>query len=183
MAILQASNGNIYRDLKAIVYTLGPLNISLRYFELSSLPLSKNLLERDILEPHEKQQVIELHKNQLSLIARESAYTWCDLLIVHPGSPNLQTLMLDYSRYHIHASPEAMYVLSGEAIFGFIQPDGTQVQLLVQPGDYLQIPSQLEHWFSPMLLSLKAIRCFSTANSEILPYTSTDADDSLQNQP
>lgn len=194
MAMLQLSDGRRISNLEAIAQILTPLSVTLQRYTLNPSPLSMNLLDLDILDAHQKQQLLDLHQTDFAVPNWQGSdypkgetashrYTWRDLFVMHPGSPNLQTLIFNYSRYHLHTAPETMYVLAGAAIFGFIQPDHEQVQLLVQPGDLLQIAAGTEHWFCPAApLHIKAIRYFTTADAWMPHYTGTEIKGSLQEQ-
>jgi 1,2-dihydroxy-3-keto-5-methylthiopentene dioxygenase len=65
-------------------------------------------------------------------------------------------------------------------IYGFVRPDGSQVQLLVQAQDYLYIPADVEHWCSPTAsLNFKAVRYFAIAEGWVPNYTGTQVSDSI----
>lgn len=181
MAVLQLSNGRRLSDLDAIAQILAPLNVSLQQYTLNPSPLSMNLLDLDVLDTQQKKQLLDLHRNDLAVSQREENFSWCDLFVLHPGSPNLQTLLFNYSRYHLHTAPETLYVLAGAAIFGFVQLDAEQIQLLVQPGDFLHIATGTEHWFCPAApLHIKAVRYFTTADAWMPHYTGTQIAEFLQ---
>lgn len=181
MAVLQLSNRKRFSDLAAIADILAPLKVHLKHYELGSSPLSTNLLELDVLDAHQKKQLLEIHRKDLMLPERAGDYSWCDLFTVHPGSPNLQTLSFNYSRYHVHTAAEAFCVLAGEAIVGLVQSDQQQLQLLVQPGDFLHIATGVEHWFGlSAALHLKAVRYFTTADGWMPYYTGTEINASLR---
>ena len=104
---------------------------------------------QDTLRDEEKQNVLELLSSYFEFLQQQEGYLWYDLLVLHPGTANLYSLAVTYSRYHTHTTSEALYMLAGEAIYSFVRPDGDRFQLLVQPQDYLHIPAGVEHWFSP----------------------------------
>lgn len=150
MAILKLGNGKVYSEPEAIAQILAALNIDLKHYSLNPSDWLVELLDLDILEAHQKQQLLAVHKKLLISQAKEEGYAWCDLLVIHPGLPSLQSLIFNYGRYHVHAASEAWYILSGGAIFGMKRSDDSQVEVLVQPGDYIHIPSQVEHWSPPL---------------------------------
>lgn len=179
MAILQFADQRVCHDLATIAKTLSSLNICLKHYSVQPLLAAKDLLERDVLELEHRQQLLELYKDHLAAIVPDGEYAWCDLLALHPGSPNLQTIEHNYGRYHTHTDPEVLYVLTGSAIFGFTQSDGRQVQLRLEVGDLIHIPSQVEHWFSlTASLQVKAARYFVTTKSWMAHYTNTLVDES-----
>jgi 1,2-dihydroxy-3-keto-5-methylthiopentene dioxygenase len=179
MAILQFANQHVH-GLTPIATVLEPINIRLKHYPIRPLPAAKDLVERDVLELEHRQNLLELYQDHLAAIVPEGEYAWCDLLVLHPGSPNLQTIEHNYGRYHTHTDPEVFYVLAGSAIFGFTHPDdGSQMQLRLEVGDFLHIPSDVEHWFSlTAILQFKAVRYFVSTNSWMAHYTNPVMDGS-----
>jgi 1,2-dihydroxy-3-keto-5-methylthiopentene dioxygenase len=180
MALLQIDDGTNYTDLEEIAVELAPLRIHLRHFDIGTSRLFPSLSDQDILTESEKHNILELHESLFEFLKQERGYLWSDLLNVHPGSPHLQPLIATHSCYHVHTKPEALYVLAGTAIFGFVRPDGSQVKLLVQPQDYLHISAGVEHGFTlDASLQLKAVRYFTTVEGGIPQYTKTQMGDFL----
>lgn len=178
MATLLLEDGTIESDLQVIVQELESLGIHLKHYDPGTSLLFPDLLGQEVLTDAEKRHMVDLHNSVFEFLQQENGYLWCDLLNVHPGVPNLQTLIATYSQYHTHTAPESLYVLAGEMIFGFAKPDGSHIQLLVQSQDYLQIPAGVEHWCSPSaLLNFKAVRYFSTADGWLPSYTGTRLND------
>jgi 1,2-dihydroxy-3-keto-5-methylthiopentene dioxygenase len=180
MAILLLDDSTTLSDLDEIARELDPLGIYLKHYDPGTSLLFPNLLEQDILTDLEKRYIVELHNGIFEFLQQENGYLWCDLLNMHPGSPNLQALIATYSRYHTHTSPEPLYMLAGEMIFGFVRPNGSHVKLLVQSQDYIHIPVGVEHWCSPTAsLRLKAVRYYTMADGWTPNYTGTQLSDSL----
>jgi 1,2-dihydroxy-3-keto-5-methylthiopentene dioxygenase len=178
MATLLLDNGTIERDLSQIVDELEPLGIKIRHYDPGTSLLFPHLLDQDVVTESEKRYVVGLHNSVFEFLQQENGYLWCDLLSIHPGSPNMETLIATYGRYHTHTAAEALYLLAGEMIYGFVKPDGSQVQLLIQPQDYIHIPSEVEHWSSPSAsLNYKVIRYFTTVEGWMPSYTGTQLSD------
>jgi 1,2-dihydroxy-3-keto-5-methylthiopentene dioxygenase len=168
MSILKFSNGETLKNESEIQQELACLNIQIKTYDShKSFDFGSSegkLLVQDVLSYAEKDQIVESYKTKLESDKPQVDNLCYDLLVLHPGSANLYSLTATYSRYHTHADAEALYVLSGEAIFGFVRPDGSQVELLLQAHDYIYIPTGCEHWFSPAAsLHFKAVRYFTTA--------------------
>lgn len=175
MATLKLNNGEILTDSSQILEILAPLSIQLKHYDLAESPFFAAMLAQDVLSYSEKDQISQLHQQEFDFIKQKGDYFCYDLFMLHPGSPNLYTHSYTYSRYHTHEDTEALYVLSGEAIFGFVLPNGSQVQLLLQAHDFIHIPARCEHWFSPAAsLNIKAIRYFSSARGWMPEYTNTE---------
>jgi 1,2-dihydroxy-3-keto-5-methylthiopentene dioxygenase len=180
MATLLLDDGTIESDLGKILGELAPLGIHLKHYDPGTSLLFPNLIEQDVATEPQKRYILELHNGVFEFLQQETGYLWCDLFNVHPASPHIETLIATYSRYHTHTTAEPIYVLAGEMIFGFVKPDGSQIQLLVQAQDYLVIPAGIEHWCSPNAsLSFKGIRYFITAEGWLPTYTGTQLSDSL----
>ena len=174
MALLQLDGGTTYTDFEEIAEELAPLRVHLRHFELDTSLVFLGLSDQDVLTESEKRNILQLHESLFEFLKQERCYLWSDLLNVHPGSPHLQPLMATYSPYHVHTAPEAFYVLAGRAIFRFVRPDGSQMQLLVEPQDYLHISAGVEHGFSlDASLWFKAVRYFTTVEGWVPQYTKT----------
>lgn len=174
MALLKFDDGTTYSNPETIAQILAPLGIHWRHFDPGVSLLFPKLSEQDILTESEKRQILELHDSVFEFIKQEGHYLWSDLLNVHPGSHQIHSLMTTYDRYHVHTAPEALYVLAGEAIFGFVRADGHQIQLLVQAQEYIRIPTGIEHWFSlAASLQFKAVRYFTTVKGWVPQYTRT----------
>jgi 1,2-dihydroxy-3-keto-5-methylthiopentene dioxygenase len=176
MSILKLSNGEIIESESQIQQELACLNILFKSYDapksLDSNSESGKLLGQDVLSYADKDQILQSHKNDLQSHKAEIDNLYYDLLVLHPGSPKLHSLTTTYSRYHTHTEAEALYVLSGEAIFGFVKPDGSQVELLLRSHDYIHIPARCEHWFSTTAsLHLKAVRYFATADGWMPQHT------------
>ncbi len=175
MAILQLEDGTTYTNLNEILSELAPLNI-----QLKPLPLGENsalfgLLAEDILSAQKKEQVLAAVDNYFNELKRTESFQWCDLTVLHPGSPYLYALITHFDRCHTHADDEALYLLAGECILGFVRPDGSQVELIVQAQEYINVPAGTEHWFCPTaLLQLKAVRYFTTVGGWTPQYTNTE---------
>jgi 1,2-dihydroxy-3-keto-5-methylthiopentene dioxygenase len=180
MATLLLDDGTIESDLSEIVRELEPLGIYLRHYDPGTSLLFPNLLDQDVLTESDKRYIVELHNSVFEFLQEENCSLWFDLLNVHPGSPNLQSLMTTYSRYHTHSADEPIYILAGEVIYGFVKPDGSQIQLLLQPQDYLHILAGVEHWCSPAAsLHFKAVRYFTSTEGWMPIYTGTQLSDLL----
>lgn len=174
MAILRLENSKTYSELGDITRELAPLNVQLKRPPVGNKLDLPGLLAKDTLSNAEKADVLAALSSHFESVKRSEGYLWRDLMVLHPGSPNLYALIAQGDRCHTHTDSEALYVLSGEGIFGFARPDGSQVELLVEAGEYLHIPANTEHWFCPSArLHIKAARYFASAHGWVPQYTDT----------
>ncbi len=172
MAVLKLENGTLYNDLDDIIQELAPLNISINRWHIPNNPELQSLLTQDSLNEEEKEQVLQALDNYFEQLQKTAGYQARDLVVLHPGIPNLDGLMAKFDQIHTHADDEVRYIIDGEAIFGFVRPDGSQVELTVQPEEYINVPAGTEHWFylTPAR-RVKAVRYFITTEGWTPQYT------------
>jgi 1,2-dihydroxy-3-keto-5-methylthiopentene dioxygenase len=86
----------------------------------------------------------------------------------------LDNLLAKYALAHTHADDEVRYVLAGAGVFGFVRPDGSQLELLVRAGECINVPAGTEHWFHlTASRTFKAVRYFMDNKGWTPVYTNT----------
>jgi 1,2-dihydroxy-3-keto-5-methylthiopentene dioxygenase len=172
MAILQMEDGSTRSDLEEIVRELSPLGISLNYWAIADDRELQQLLAQDSLTDAEKETVLQGLDNYFEQLKQTAGYTSRDLIALHPEIPNLDTMLTKFDRVHTHADDEVRYIVAGEGVFGFVRPDGSQVELTVQPQEYINVPAGTEHWFylTPAK-RIKAVRYFIGTDGWVPEYT------------
>nr|AQX77678.1 NocB [Nodularia sp. HBU26] len=172
MAVLKLEDGTLHTDLINISQELAPLNIQINRWTVADNRELKRLLAQDSLNEDEKEQVLKALDSYFEQLQQTAGYKTRDLVVLHQGIPNLDMLMAKFDQIHTHADDEVRYVIDGEAIFGFVRPDGSQAELTVQPEEYINVPAGTEHWFylTPAK-RVKAVRYFITTEGWIPQYT------------
>jgi len=172
MAVLQLEDGTTYSESGAIARQLAVLNIAVDRLPIEKNPAVEELLAQDVLNPSERQQILEALKGEFEGLKRASGYQWCDLKVLHPGSPQICAIATGSDRAHTHADAEVLHILAGECVFGFVFPDGSLVQLLLRAAEYIEVPAGTEHWFylTPSLY-LKAVQYYTSARGWVPQYT------------
>ncbi|MEG3839962.1 acireductone dioxygenase [Microcoleus sp. herbarium14] len=172
MAVLQLEDGRTYTNIGAIASQLAVLNIEIDRQQYDKTPAVRKLLVQDILNVTEKQQVLAAFNREFEQFKRAGGCQWCDLKVLHPGSPQIYPLMTQSDRTHTHTDAEVLHVLAGECVFGFVYSNGSQVQLMLQAEEYIKVPANTEHWFylTPSLY-LKALQYYTTARGWVPQYT------------
>ncbi|MBR8836449.1 MAG: acireductone dioxygenase [Stigonema ocellatum SAG 48.90 = DSM 106950] len=172
MAILKLEDGTLHTDLKEIAQELAPLNIQLNHWSVGNNPQLHNLLAQDSLNEDEKEQVLKVLDGYFEQLQQTAGYQSRDLIVLHPGVSNLDGLMAKFDQIHTHAEDEVRYVIDGESIFGFVRPDGSQVELTVQKQECINVPAGTEHWFYlTSARRIKAVRYFSGTEGWVPQYT------------
>ena len=172
MAILELQNGTVYTDLQAISKELAPLNIRLNYWAIGENSQLHEKLAKASLNDEEKEEVLQGLDRYFEELKQTAGYQERDLIVLHPGIPNLDEMLQKFDSIHTHADDEVRYIIDGEGIFGFVRPDGTQVELTIQPQEYINVPAGCEHWFylTPAR-RIKAIRYFIGKEGWVPQYT------------
>ena len=174
MAILRMEDGRSLMDMGTIAAELAPLNIGLSYWTTGNNSELQQLLQCQALNDAEKEQVLESLDHYFESLKTNLGYTSRDLIVLHPDVPNLDRLLSKFNNVHTHADDEVRYVIDGEGIFGFVRPDGSQVELTVQASEYINVPARTEHWFYLTESSrVKAVRYFAGTTGWTPEYTTT----------
>lgn len=174
MAILQLEDGTTYKQWADIERELAPLNVQLNRWPVGDNLEIHRLLSLDALSDEEKEQVLQTLDGYFEELQASAGYQSRDLIVLHPNVPNLNAILCKFSRCHYHTDAEVRYIVAGEGIFGFVLPDGSQVELTVQPEEYINVPENTEHWFylTPSQ-RIKAVRYFTTTEGWQPEYTET----------
>lgn len=174
MAVLRMEDGRRLIDLETIAAELAPLNIGLSYWTTGDSSELRQLLQSQALNDAEKEQVLVSLDHYFESLKTNFGYTSRDLIVLHPDVPNLDGLLSKFNSVHTHADDEVRYIIDGEGTFGFVRPDGSQVELTVQASEYINVPAGTEHWFYLTELSrVKAVRYFAGTSGWTPEYTNT----------
>ncbi|NES85085.1 MAG: cupin domain-containing protein [Moorea sp. SIO2B7] len=174
MAILHLEDGTTYTELEDIGRELAPLNVQLNRWPVGDNPEITTLLAKESLTDEEKEQVLKSLDSYFEQLKQTAGYQSRDLIVLHRNIPNLGTLLSKFERCHTHADDEVRYIIDGEGVFGFVRPDATQVELTIQPEEYINVPAGTEHWFHlTETKRIKAVRYFTTTEGWTPEYTDT----------
>jgi 1,2-dihydroxy-3-keto-5-methylthiopentene dioxygenase len=175
MAILRLEDGTTYTQLSDITRELAPLNIQLNSWPVGDNPEIRELLAKDALDDNQKEQVLQALDGYFEQLKETAGYQSRDLIVLHPEIPNLDTVLSKFDKCHIHADDEVRYIVAGEGIFGFVRPDGSQVEVTVEPEEFINVPANTEHWFYlTAARKVKAVRYFTTTTGWTPEYTDTE---------
>jgi 1,2-dihydroxy-3-keto-5-methylthiopentene dioxygenase len=174
MATLRLENGTTLTDLATIAEELAPLNIQLSHWPVGDDAQLKANLAQVSLDDERKEQVLVGLDRYFEQLKAAEGYISRDLIVLHPDVPNLDTLLQKFDKVHTHADDEVRYIVDGEGIFGFVRPDGSQVELTVQAEEYINVPAGTEHWFYLTASKrIKAVRYFIGTEGWVPEYKDT----------
>lgn len=172
MAILELEDGTVYADLQSISKELAPLNIQLDYWAVGADKELNQKLAQESLDDNEKEQVLQSLDRYFEQLKQTAGYQERDLIVLHPGIPNLDEMLKKFDSIHTHGDDEVRYIIDGEGIFGFVRPDGSQIELTIQPQEYINVPAGCEHWFYlTQNRRIKAVRYFIGKEGWVPEYT------------
>lgn len=175
MARLIFENKTETIDIPQIQRALGPLGIKVAYYEISQDVEIQQLLNKDLLTDEEKEQVLVGHDIYFTKLQQVDGYQMRDLVVLCNSIEGLEGMLSKFDKCHTHEDDEVRYIVDGKGWFGFVMPDGQQAKLLVEAGEYINIPKDTEHWF---VLDddnwIKAIRYFSNTDGWAPKYTGTE---------
>jgi len=175
MAILRLEDGKTYTQLPDITRELVSLSINLTHWSIGENATVRHLLAKKALDEQEKEQVLQPLDGYFERLKQTAGYQSRDLIVLHPDLPNLDTQLSKFDHCHTHADDEVRYVIDGEGIFGFVRPDGKQMELTIQPEEYINVPAGTEHWFYlTNARRIKAVRYFTTTEGWVPEYTETE---------
>jgi 1,2-dihydroxy-3-keto-5-methylthiopentene dioxygenase len=175
MARLRYEDGRTETNLDAIQAALAPLAISVKHWPTGDDPALTALLDRPALADDEKERVLGHLDHYFQTLKREAGYQTRDLIVLHADVPNLDAMLAKFDKCHTHDDDEVRYIIDGEGVFGFVLPDGKQVHLQVQAGEYINVPANTEHWFYlTESRRIKAVRYFTSTEGWTPRYTDTE---------
>jgi 1,2-dihydroxy-3-keto-5-methylthiopentene dioxygenase len=174
MAFITLPNGTIHHQPAEISQLLSPLKVELQYWDTGNDAELNGLLAQDQLNDDEKERVLGKLDRYFQHLQATAGYKSRDAIVLHPDTPNLSELLAKFARPHTHADDEVRYVVAGAGVFGFVLPDGNQLELTIESGEYINVPQGTEHWFHLTPKStIKAIRYFTNTTGWTPEYTDT----------
>lgn len=147
MAKIRTEDGRRLSTLEEVRTELAAMGIRLDHRPTGDDPRLWALLEAPSLSDSQKEEVLRALDGTFDDLERTAGYQSRDLIVLHAGVPDLDTLLAKFDRCHRHADDEVRTIVDGEGVFGFVGPDGHQLELLIEAGDYINVPAGTEHWF------------------------------------
>ncbi|MGC8528706.1 MAG: cupin domain-containing protein [Leptospirillia bacterium] len=177
MAILFRTDKSQHVTLAEIAKVLTPVDVRLESWPIPETQPLKHLLGKPRLTTSEQEEVLNFFLPRFDHLKKTLGYQTQDLIVLDPDLPGLSALEEKFRSCHTHDDNEIRYIVEGEGIFGFVLPDGDQVELLVEGGDYINVPRGAEHWFRlTPARRIKAIRYFTSTAGWIPLYTGRPLD-------
>ena len=172
MAILFHTDKTQLTSLPEISKVLTPIGVRLESWPVPETRPLEHLLAKPRLTSSEQEEVLNSFLPRFDHLKKTLGYQTQDLVVLDPDLPGLSTLEEKFRSCHTHDDDEIRYIVEGEGIFGFVLSDGDQVELLVESGDYINVPRGAEHWFRlTPTRRIKAIRYLTSREGWVNLYT------------
>ena len=157
MPTITRQDGRRVNDPAEAATIIGALGLTVSRFA-HPLPIElEPVLERQRLDSWRAEVILSELSPHLP-----SGHMGRDVVALFPFSDGLDAIQANFRRIHVHEDDEIRLILAGEGVFGFILPQGEQVELTVTSGDLLGVPAGTEHWFRlTESRTLVAVRLFN----------------------
>ncbi|MCI2255080.1 cupin domain-containing protein [Domibacillus sp. DTU_2020_1001157_1_SI_ALB_TIR_016] len=175
MAVIQfQETGERITDKNAIDAFLAAQEVIYEKWDISKLP--ENLRENYALSDEEKQQILEVFGEEIRDISERRGYQAHDVISLSDSTPNLDELLTNFQKIHIHTDDEVRFIVSGHGIFAIQAKDGQFFNVELEPGDLISVPVNTRHYFTLMDdRKVVAVRIFVTTEGWVPIYDETNA--------
>ncbi|MEM1504452.1 cupin domain-containing protein [Domibacillus sp. 8LH] len=175
MAVIQfQETGERITDKNAIDAFLAAQEVIYEKWDISKLP--ENLRENYALSDEEKQQILDVFGEEIRDISERRGYQAHDVISLSDSTPNLDELLTNFQKIHIHTDDEVRFIVSGHGIFAIQAKDGQFFNVELEPGDLISVPVNTRHYFTLMDdRKVVAVRIFVTTEGWVPIYDETNA--------
>lgn len=170
MAIIKIQGTNeVIEAQHEVAKFLEQQEVVYEHWNIKKLP--ENLREKYNLSDEEKQEIVEAFKLEIDDISQRRGYQAADIISLSDSNPNLDELLKNFQRKHIHTDDEVRYIVSGHGVFIIQGKDERFFEVHLEPGDLISVPENITHYFT---LSedrkVVAIRIFVTSEGWVPVY-------------
>lgn len=147
MAIIKIQGTNETIEEQSEVATfLENQEVVYEHWDVEKLP--ENLREKFDLSDEEKQEILNAYKTEIEDISTRRGYQAADIISLSDSNPNLDELLKNFERKHIHTDDEVRYIVSGHGVFIIQGSDERFFEVHLSPGDLISVPENITHYFT-----------------------------------
>jgi 1,2-dihydroxy-3-keto-5-methylthiopentene dioxygenase len=169
MPTITRSDGSAVTDQTEAAGIVAALGLGVAHLALPVLPELAAVLDSERLAPR---HAVPLLDRLAPLLPKDHAGK--DIIALFPLTEGLAGILAAFHRCHVHDDDEVRLILAGGGVFGFVLPDGEQVEIAVQAGDLIAVPAGTEHWFRlDPRATIVAVRLFGANPDWRARYTGT----------
>ncbi|MED4281583.1 cupin domain-containing protein [Priestia megaterium] len=138
-------------------------------WDITKLP--ENLREKYDLTDEEKTEILNAFGEDIKDISERRGYKAQDVISLSESTPNIDELLKNFQRKHIHTDDEVRFIVNGHGIFVIQGKDGEFFDVELEPGDLISVPENILHYFTLMEdRKVVAVRIFVTTEGWVPIY-------------
>ncbi|HJN10082.1 MAG: acireductone dioxygenase [Pirellulaceae bacterium] len=103
------------------------------------------------------EEILAAFAPEIERLKEKGGYVTADVINVTSETPGLDAMLAKFSQEHTHREDEIRFTVKGRGIFHINPKDGPVFGVLVEPGDLINVPAKIQHWFN--LCDECEIRC------------------------
>lgn len=120
------------------------------------------------------EQIGDAYRPEIDKLLASGGYQTWDVIGLHPGHPDKDTLRLKFLEEHTHSEDEVRFFVDGEGLFTLHIEDKVY-EVLCAAGDLMSVPAGTRHWFdmgpNP---NFKVIRIFNNQEGWVAQFTGSE---------
>ncbi|WP_075617721.1 1,2-dihydroxy-3-keto-5-methylthiopentene dioxygenase [Paenisporosarcina indica] len=170
MAIIKIQGTNeVIESQNEVAVFLEQQEVIYEHWDIEKLP--ENLREKYDLSEEEKEEILVAFKVEVDDISQRRGYQAADIISLSDSNPNLDVLLKNFQRKHIHTDDEVRYIVSGHGVFIIQGKDERFFEVHLVPGDLISVPENITHYFTLAEdRKVVAIRIFVTSEGWVPVY-------------
>lgn len=170
MAIIKIQETNqTIEEQKEVAAFLVSQEVIYEHWDINKL--QENLREKFDLSDEEKQEILQAFQVEIADISSRRGYQSADIISLSDSNPNLDELLKNFERKHLHTDDEVRYIVSGHGIFIIQGKDERYFEVHLSPGDLISVPENITHYFTLAEdRKVVAIRIFVTTEGWVPVY-------------
>jgi len=103
------------------------------------------------------EDILTTYAPEIERLKERGDFLTADVINVTPKTPNIDEMMAKFAKEHTHSEDEVRFTVEGGGIFHIHADDGTLFAIQIGPGDLINVPRGVKHWFR--LCNERSIRC------------------------
>ena len=168
------STDRIIEDQQQVEAFLSQNEVIYEKWDITKLPA--HLQENYNLSDDQKQEILDVFKEEIADISARRHYQAADVISLSPSTPNLDELLVNFQREHHHTDDEVRFIVSGHGVFVIQSADGEFFKVNLNPGDLISVPEHTRHYFTLAEdRQTVAVRIFVTTEGWVPVYEKAEA--------
>ncbi|MFZ3589562.1 1,2-dihydroxy-3-keto-5-methylthiopentene dioxygenase [Bacillus sp. DJP31] len=170
MATIRIHGSNeVIEDQGNVAAFLESNEVIYEQWDITKLPSDLN--ENYQLSDEQKQAILEAFHTEIEDISKRRGYEAADVIALSELTPNLDQLLQNFKREHLHTDDEVRFIVSGHGIFIIKGKDDVFFDVRLNPGDLISVPENVVHYFTLQEdRKVVAVRIFVTTEGWVPIY-------------